>query len=908
MTLRFSPLFFAAFCISLPALAGPLEQASITRIINEVQVVAPGQSARAAAVQDVIKEEIGVRTGVKSRAELLFQDQTLTRLGAETFFSFKPGTRDITLDRGTMLLQVPKGLGGAKIRTAAVTASITGTTIMMEHLPGKNLKVVVLEGSLQLSLHGRIGETISLLPGKMIIMRPDARSLPDPVSVDLKSLVKTSALIDPKAFDSGGKGKRTAVAPLPSLGLIEKEIGDQQQRKGRGRLVETNLVILGKGTKVTAASDQLVARLEGAADSRGGLATGDDTISQLLDRRGKGPRRAEGDDKPGRGAPDGKDPQPGDPKPDEPQMPEDPGTPEYPGALLPEILARPDWSAQAGAAAVPAAGKKGPGKSSPTPKPRHKAPALIPSPSTFPIAENTAISLKPKDPTVQLGGGPAAKGSVYGGNSVDVRPSVFLFGAQSNFDAQVALESRFGAPAGGAFPAAGVAVFRFSEIELGASPTARIADGAPTDLALISDSAITSAATGGAWTRTGGLTSLFLGTKNGAITLAQNFSLSAPAASGFNFVHLYSRGAVGTTAVDSTIRLPGGDLFIDAERDVIVGPAAQFTLRRGGFNAGNDASIGGNITAGLLQVEARNTLTWTGSATAERLLGFGSAIEVDGGSLTARDLRLQSSGGLQIGSGGSLAGNAVTLAGNAITADGAINAATLYDGTGGAVNIIAKDSIAVRGTVQIKNNAASATPPPGSNRILLESKKTSGTAIQIDSSAQLLSLLANTKTGAGGTIKFTSAGGDILVNGGTVRAEKGTVDIRNQGAAGTISLNNATLRGDVVKVGALGANGQLLIGGGTIEANTAIKLYAPGSNGTVRFTGDVSLNGRSMKTIAGNTVTIDNSKTVSIGGGKPANVFTNNPNYTGSGGNGSTSGKFGGAGAATKPLSGASGF
>ena len=34
-----------------------------------------------------------------------------------------------------MLLQVPKGLGGAKIHTAAVTAAITGTTIMMDIAP-----------------------------------------------------------------------------------------------------------------------------------------------------------------------------------------------------------------------------------------------------------------------------------------------------------------------------------------------------------------------------------------------------------------------------------------------------------------------------------------------------------------------------------------------------------------------------------------------------------------------------------------------------------------------------------------------------------------------------------------------------------------------------------------------------
>ncbi len=80
----------------------------------------------------------------------------------------------MALREGTMLLQVPKGLGGAKIRTAAVTAAITGTTIMLEHTPKKHIKVLVLEGSLRLSVNGTFGDSLLLLPGKMVIMAPDA--------------------------------------------------------------------------------------------------------------------------------------------------------------------------------------------------------------------------------------------------------------------------------------------------------------------------------------------------------------------------------------------------------------------------------------------------------------------------------------------------------------------------------------------------------------------------------------------------------------------------------------------------------------------------------------------------------------------------------------------------------------
>ena len=176
--------FFAAVTcglLSCVASAVPLEEAKVHKVIKEVWVVDTARGgSRPAALEEVIKGSLAVRTGVMSRAELLFQDETLTRLGAESFFKFTPGTRDITLDKGTMLLQVPKGHGGAKISTAAVTAAITGTTIMIENRPGKEIKVLVLEGSLRLSNnHG--GDHVNLTPGKMIIMGAADKRLPKPV-------------------------------------------------------------------------------------------------------------------------------------------------------------------------------------------------------------------------------------------------------------------------------------------------------------------------------------------------------------------------------------------------------------------------------------------------------------------------------------------------------------------------------------------------------------------------------------------------------------------------------------------------------------------------------------------------------------------------------------------------------
>jgi ferric-dicitrate binding protein FerR (iron transport regulator) len=176
--------------------AGSLTEARVTKIISDVRIVDPSAGARRANLNDVIRDQIGLATGIKSRSELVFQDNTLTRIGPETYFSFKPGTRDMSLERGTMLLQVPKGLGGATIHTAAVTASITGTTILMQYVPKQQIKVLVLEGTLRLSRNGRFGDSLLLKPGRMIIMRPEEKRIPDPVIVNLAKVVQTSTLIN----------------------------------------------------------------------------------------------------------------------------------------------------------------------------------------------------------------------------------------------------------------------------------------------------------------------------------------------------------------------------------------------------------------------------------------------------------------------------------------------------------------------------------------------------------------------------------------------------------------------------------------------------------------------------------------------------------------------------------------
>jgi len=67
-----------------------------------------------------------VQTGMQSRSELTFKDQTITRLGEKTIFSVGEGSRAVDLGSGQFLLYAPKKAGGVKVKMGSVTAAITG--------------------------------------------------------------------------------------------------------------------------------------------------------------------------------------------------------------------------------------------------------------------------------------------------------------------------------------------------------------------------------------------------------------------------------------------------------------------------------------------------------------------------------------------------------------------------------------------------------------------------------------------------------------------------------------------------------------------------------------------------------------------------------------------------------------
>jgi hypothetical protein len=1000
-------------------IAAELKEARVTRIIKEVRLLPAQAAPRPAVVNDNVRSGTAVRTGADSRTELTFTDLTLARLGANTIFSFNEGTRNLDLGGGAVLLQVPKGAGGAKITTAAVTAAITGTTVLMEYHRNAYIKFIVLEGTARMYLKNRLGESVLIGPGQMLIVNPNAKSLPDPVHVDLKRLVKTCLLI-------------TEFAPLASQPLILQQIQIQQNNAD---LIPTNLVIFGRGTLVSLVDPTNV-----------------NVISQETTAIAT--------------------PTPS-PSPTPVPTPSKFGTPSIITSPDPYVISSGTTISTDPAITtngVTDYGKIWRGSAQDGPL----SAFIFGSTSAFDTAsgfdseingQNSMGGAGFKFTSLQLTGNPtvstptgvinlaliAVNGITSGSpggsltfagirglliatqdGSINLGPEIsfsglhdinfYARGSGSNLTlgsaisvaerirlwAQGAIQingdesaTDFKAFSGGNFlagtgtvTATDINIQSLSNVNIDAGKFPDVAGGAinlnaanTLSIVFVNPGGMPfprASLTGQANTinlQFGSPNTFNLGSANVSF-IAGSGGLQAPNvlfADGSSLT-LDASGDINIYGTQNGTNSSGGDIIVaggafSAQSDVsAVGVVAGTSINIGGsifassgVSAGTTinvvgtltapvATAGGDITAGTLSStdvttmgniivgsggihqftspSGLHTLT-AGSVTSQGGINFNgidgtaSSSPTDGGQLTINvnsvnigtdivgPVTFDGGSGANSMSGGANGGTFTVNITGPITVNSDIEATTGNQpiafapaGNGGIVDLNStNDTVTVNSRVEV-----SSTPVGTGQAFVRRSARggnihiTSGkagaigartVAINIGSSAQLLALLDAAAPGPGGqiTILATGANSDVNVSG-RMQADRGGVDIRHTGDGGNVNLSNADVRADVVKAAALGNNGVLNIGGGTLSADTTLKLYSTGSNGSVNFIANVTLGGASQKIIAGNAVTIFNNVTVTIQGQNPASVFTNSANYSRQyGGNGSTTGTFGGIGA-----------
>src|SRR5438067_10318519 len=1049
--------------VSVPA--AQLKEAQVTQVVKDVKLLPTGAAARPATVNDEVRDWIAVRTGVDSRSELKFTDQTLARLGANTLFSFSDGTRNLNLQDGAMLLRVPKGAGGAKINSSAVTAAITGTTVMLEtHAVTKKnknsyYKFIVLEGTARLYLPGRLGESTLVKAGQMIIMRVDSKMIPEPVDVDIQKIAQSSLLI-------------TGFGPLGSETLIAFERTRQNEQKNSGQLIETKLVIYGGGTNVVLADPNTV-----------------DVAVSAESNAAKSPAPT--------------------PTPKPTATPTPPPTPTQsatPGKFVtPSPITSPiPYVITSGTTittdpAITTNGVTDYGKIYRGAETDGPASAwAFGSTSTFDTSSGfdneiigsgaafkfTALQLA-GNPTistangeVNLGliavngitsgspGGPLTFSGIRGLLLATQNGSIIL-GPEISFSGlhDITLYAR----GAGSVLTLASDISTTSDIRLYGEGAVQVTGNLSTQRLIAAAGTNISIGGGGSTTISASEASLLIpnsGSGNipgsAAIALLSAGNLGLNGSNGLSLtIDNTNGGHIGQDAniFLTTANLDAGSLnvFINNRDGGSIGSSAQVLCSTlgtlnvqgnaaigisnrndggGGGTTGTDAivtvqagsiSVGGeldgfvsangghignigalvfNVTgdlhsgAGMFFETQATAFNGSGGPLTPGFIGSDALVGVNAGNITSDGFI---DGDILTTNGGHIVGSASIL----LNAAGAINGqqgigevVSLYGGgqiDGSALvvlnaqNIITAstatgtpgvDTMALEGSIYsnvagtvggdavISVQAAQDISAPGTTLFWVANGNyqnlgpgTSGGNVEVDVSATnistgdlLMQILNYGGSSIGGNAEVNVTTTTLSVNGsldsridntgGTIGGNavinmnvSGTANVTNDatvqilgdnptGSAainfnggsydvggtflssidgnGAITFNNASLHADVLKVGALGTNGVLNIGVGTLSADTTLKLYAGGSSGAINFTADVTLGGNSTKILAADSVTIFNGVTVTITGPNRADVYTNNANYARSdGGNGSTSGTFAGGANNPQPLSSA---
>jgi len=218
-------------------------QARVTQVVQDVKVMPSGAAARPATVNETVHQGSAVQTGVKSRSELTFQDQSITRLGEQTIFHVGGGARSIELGSGQFLLYVPKNSGGAKVKMGSVTAAITGTTVLGNVRPNGIVEFTVLEGTANVRVES-VGQCLRVHAGQKVTFDPVTGRLGNPVDVDIQKQLSSPLVQD--------------FSRLPSAELINQEI----QLRGKANDDLARAVSASGATIQTATPQQFLAAFD----------------------------------------------------------------------------------------------------------------------------------------------------------------------------------------------------------------------------------------------------------------------------------------------------------------------------------------------------------------------------------------------------------------------------------------------------------------------------------------------------------------------------------------------------------------------------------------------------------------------------------------------------------------------
>ena len=191
---HFGRLFICFVGMSTGIASTELKDAEITTLKNIVEHDA-GAGPAPAKVNEKIGENSKVTTAAASMAELTFGDSSITRIGANSVFSFQSKERLVKLDKGTALIHATPGNGGATVDCGGVTAAVSGSTFMASRSASGASVFVLLESSGSLKVTTPGGQTAVIRPGQAASTGVGPKSSIQVFDVDVKKVMETTPLV-----------------------------------------------------------------------------------------------------------------------------------------------------------------------------------------------------------------------------------------------------------------------------------------------------------------------------------------------------------------------------------------------------------------------------------------------------------------------------------------------------------------------------------------------------------------------------------------------------------------------------------------------------------------------------------------------------------------------------------------
>ena len=128
-----------------------------------------------------------------------------------------------------------------RFKGAPMHAKVQGT-VLIAYLKDDFIQITGVEGRTYLVREGRLGEVVAVDAGKMLLVKPTAKRLPDTVDVNLTDFVKNSPM-----FNGG--------LQLAASELIARAI--EKQLKNRDPESQPPIYLEGAGTEAVIASEGL---------------------------------------------------------------------------------------------------------------------------------------------------------------------------------------------------------------------------------------------------------------------------------------------------------------------------------------------------------------------------------------------------------------------------------------------------------------------------------------------------------------------------------------------------------------------------------------------------------------------------------------------------------------------------